>query len=117
MAYFQIDEYKDVTVKITQEDVTEADKYIDALLRRIGAKSVPVPVPYEVVRLAVAVAYRNRALLSSTRGINGAEDVYMLKYNVYDKQVRQFESLITLELLEGKKQRKVVAPCITVLRG
>lgn len=117
MPYFTIDECKDITVKITNEDIDEADHYIAALMTRIGVSGMVSPAPYEVKRLAIAVAYRNRALLSSTRGRDGGDDVYMIKYRAYDSQVKYWEALVTPELLLGRTQRKTLAPCIPLARG
>lgn len=117
MSYFDPSECKDSTIKITEDDIQEATRYIDALLVRIGVSAIVGPVPHEVRSLAVAIAYRNRALFAAGRGVSGGDDVFMIKYKAYSDQVRYWEPLITPELLKQETQKRSLSPNISMGRG
>lgn len=117
MPYFDPGDHKDTAIKITEDDIQEADQYVGAVLARVGVSAIIGPVPYEVSRLAVAVAYRNRALLQAGRGVSGGDDVFMIKYKAYDSQVKYWEPMITKELLLGKEQKRTLSPCIPIVRA
>lgn len=117
MLYFDPADHKDTAIKITDDDIQEADRYVRAVMARIGVNAIVGPIPYEVSRLAVAVAYRNRALLSAGRGINGGDDIFMIKHKAYDAQVKYWEPMITPELLVGKEQKRTLSPCIPIVRA
>ena len=69
-------------------------------------------------RLAIAVAYRHRALLMSGRG-NGIKevDVYMAKYKAYDAEAKSWETRITPALLLGKSQAAAISPSFSIWRS
>lgn len=106
MSYCNIDESDDIMIKITDDDAAAADRYVDALLVRIGVKApLTGEIPYEVSQLALAEAHRRRALLlSGPGGGMGENDAYMAKYKAYVKEVSRWEMLITPELLKGAPQ-------------
>ncbi|MHC1760527.1 MAG: hypothetical protein AB9917_13665 [Negativicutes bacterium] len=119
MNYFELSECSDTIIKLTEADRQEANQYVEALIVRIGVRVAAITtVPYELKRLAMAVAYRNRALLSSGRG-NGVSDVdvYMAKYKAYAAEVKSLEPLITPTLLLGTAQSVTLSPSFSIQRS
>lgn len=105
MSYCAITDSSDIMIKISSDDVEAADKYIDALLTRIGVTVPLSAVPYEVNQLALALAHQRRSLLlSGPGGGMGENDAYMAKYKAYTKEVSRWEPLITPALINGQEQ-------------
>lgn len=118
MEYFDLSESRDTMIKITEEDLQESTRYVDALLQRQGISLSPGFIPHEVRRLAIAVAHRNRALLLSGRGNGMSEtDAYMAKYKAYDAEAKSWEILITPDLIMGVPKKKTFSPNIALGRS
>lgn len=105
MNYCELVDISDTLLKKTmvQTDIDEATDYIDAIALNFGV-ALKSPAPYEVKQLAIAYACMRRALYLSGKPVQGDVDAYELKRKAYERDVKSWESKLTVELLTGKKQ-------------
>lgn len=107
MSYCELADINDTLLKksMVQADIDEGTAYVDAVVKGFGVE-LKLPAPYEVKQLAIAYACMRRALYLSGKPIQGDADAYELKRRAYEKEVKDWQGKLTIELLTGQKQHR-----------
>lgn len=107
MIYCELTDINDTLLKksMVQSDIDEGTAYVDAVVLGFGV-TLKFPAPYEIKQIAISYACMRRALYLSGKPVQSDVDAYELKRKAYAKDVQEWESKLTVELLTGAKQQQ-----------
>lgn len=117
--YCTADDNFDTLIKITDENIEEATRYVESLAASLGVTAIVSPTPYEVKMLALNYACARRALYLSGKSPRSAidGDAYQAKYKMYVAEAAKWESRLTAELLSGTSATRRTLMSIPMFRS
>ena len=107
MGIITLDNIADRVLLVTQEDVDEANAYLESIAARYGVAQMQEPISHNVKRLGVAYACYMRAVASvgtdASVTFDGSrhDDVFAQKAELYGKEVKMLAGMINANDFTG----------------
>ena len=107
MEIITLDNIADRVLLVTQDDVDEANAYLESIAARYGVTQMQQPISHNVKRLGVAYACYMRAVASvgtdASVTFDGSrhDDVFAQKAELYGKEVKMLAALINANDFTG----------------
>lgn len=107
MEFITLDNIGDRVLLVTQEDVDEANAYLESIAARYGVAQIQQPISHNVKRLGVAYACYVRAVASvgtdASVTFDGSrhDDVFAQKAELYGKEVKMLAAMINANDFTG----------------
>ena len=101
--YITSNDIQDNLLNVTEQDIAEANLFIEDIAGRMGVKpeNIRMPLPYLVKRLAICFACYNRCLAcvgtDATTTFDGGDrkDIYAQKLELYKKEIEEIQAKLT----------------------
>lgn len=111
MEYITLDDIQDAVLQVTDNDILEANRFIEESAARLGvaAKNICMPVTFTVRRLGVIFACYNRCLLSvgsdGSAIFDGKEsnDIFAQKLQFYRAELKKITDGLVAADFTGTK--------------
>ncbi|WP_440445583.1 hypothetical protein [Phascolarctobacterium succinatutens] len=107
MEFITLDNITDSILLVTQEDVDEANAYLESIAARYGVTTIQQPISHSVKRLGIAYACYMRAVASvgtdASVTFDGSrhDDVFVQKAELYGKEVKMLAATINANDFTG----------------
>ena len=107
MEFITLDNITDSILLVTQEDVDEANAYLESIAARYGVTTIQQPISHSVKRLGIAYACYMRAVASvgtdASVAFDGSrhDDVFVQKAELYGKEVKMLVAMINANDFTG----------------
>lgn len=107
MEFITLGNITDSILLVTQEDVDEANAYLESIAARYGVATIQQPISHSVKRLGIAYACYMRAMASvgtdATVTFDGSRgnDVFAQKAELYGKEVKALAATINANDFTG----------------
>ena len=121
MEFITLDNITDSILLVTQEDVDEANAYLESIAARYGVTTIQQPISHSVKRLGIAYACYMRAVASvgtdASVTFDGSrhDDVFAQKAELYGKEVKMLAGMINANDFTGVGGTSRVT--ISLMRG
>ena len=105
MEFITLDNITDSILLVTQEDVDEANAYLESIAARYGVAQMQEPISHNVKRLAYACYMRAVASVGTDASVtfDGSrhDDVFAQKAELYGKEVKMLAGMINANDFTG----------------
>ncbi len=110
MKYIALYDIIDGVLDVTEDDILEAEGYIENSAQRLGValEDIPTPLPFKARRLAVCYACYNNCMRNIGRDAtvnfeNGnSEDIFAKKLEIYRQEIQSINQTLSAFDFTGK---------------
>lgn len=107
MEFITLGNITDSILLVTQEDVDEANAYLESIAARYGVTTIQQPISHSVKRLGIAYACYMRAVASvgtdASVTFDGSrhDDIFAQKAELYSKEIKLLSATINANDFNG----------------